>query len=323
MHALTTLTTLFLVAASCDAVLFTEFSSNRRATGVKADTGYSLHALEYVWEKHKPALLDAARTFKGFEMYARSSQKRLETRVAVCTYCCLFYIHEYPTQATLCGHRFGDHTVTKTAFHTQVTPILYILATILKEIFYDDRLHEDNHGTGIMSKRVTTIIDCAPIFVQEPSDKDLANALYQKKYGGCCYKIQVCVGLLLTQTTCLTKPPLRSASTSLAGLSCTLVFTLVQSLMTKFGTALPKRIRWNGGNGTSQILLMRPASASSPAMSSQHSVPFSPMRSTSTPTSTSTGNMSRYEGRALLAANVPSASQFTPRAITAHRSLTP
>ena len=56
MHALTTLTTLFLVAASCDAVLFTEFSSNRRATGVKADTGYSLHALEYVWEKHMPVL---------------------------------------------------------------------------------------------------------------------------------------------------------------------------------------------------------------------------------------------------------------------------
>jgi hypothetical protein len=40
-------------------------------------------------------------------------------------------------------HRaFGGHIITKTAFHTQVSPILYTPASIPKEIFYDDRLHE-------------------------------------------------------------------------------------------------------------------------------------------------------------------------------------
>jgi hypothetical protein len=47
---------------------------------------------------------------------------------------------------------------------------MYTLATIANEIHYGDHLHRDNHGTGFLAKRVTTILDGTPIFVQEPSE---------------------------------------------------------------------------------------------------------------------------------------------------------
>jgi hypothetical protein len=81
-----------------------------------------------------------------------------KTRVAACFYGIFYYIHQYPTQAALGGHSFGDHRITKTAFHTQVTAtlLMYTLATIANEIHYDDRLHRDSHSTGFLAKIVTT-----------------------------------------------------------------------------------------------------------------------------------------------------------------------
>ena len=174
-------------------VQFTDFSSNGRATGVLADTGYAMPAIEYMWTKYSDQLIAAARTYTGFATYERATENVLKTRVAVCFYGIFYYIHQYPTQAALGVHRYGDHRITKTAFHAQVTPLMYTLAAIVNEIHYDDRLHRDNHGTGFLAKRVTTILDGAPIYVKEPCDKPLANMLFSKKYGGCCYKIQVCV----------------------------------------------------------------------------------------------------------------------------------
>jgi hypothetical protein len=77
-----------------------------------------------LWTKYNDQLIAAARTFTGFATYERATENVRKTRVAACFYGIFYYIqHQYPTQAALGGHRFGDHRITKTAFHTQVTPL--------------------------------------------------------------------------------------------------------------------------------------------------------------------------------------------------------
>jgi hypothetical protein len=76
-------------------VQFTDFSSNGRATGVLADTGYAMPAIEYMWTKYSDQLIAAARTYTGFATYERATENVLKTRVAVCFYCIFYYIHQY------------------------------------------------------------------------------------------------------------------------------------------------------------------------------------------------------------------------------------
>jgi hypothetical protein len=55
---------------------------------------------------------------------------------------------------------------TKKRFFEEIMPIMLLqLSTLIDEIDYADRLHPDNHGTGLFAKRFTTIIDCCPIYL--------------------------------------------------------------------------------------------------------------------------------------------------------------
>ena len=63
---------LLLLASLASAhVCFLDFSSNKRASGIKFDTGYNLNAIEVVWEKYGTRMINAVAHFKGFRV-ARS-----------------------------------------------------------------------------------------------------------------------------------------------------------------------------------------------------------------------------------------------------------
>ena len=72
--------------------------------------------------------------------------------------------------------------------------VMLQLSAVIDEIHY--RLHQDNHGTGLFEKRFTTMIDCCPIWVAEPTDPFWADLLFQGKYGGSCFKIQIGINWL-------------------------------------------------------------------------------------------------------------------------------
>ena len=116
-------------------------------------------------------------------------------------YVALWYIHQYPTARSIGGHRFGtfmdDGRVTTTDFYRWVVPVLFAAAFSIKEIYWEDRFHPENHGTGYFAQRFTSFIDCAPIYVERPDDAVMEHALFDGKSGkGHCYKIQVAINFL-------------------------------------------------------------------------------------------------------------------------------
>jgi hypothetical protein len=163
-------------------VQFTDFSSNGGATGALADTGYDMPAIDYMWTKYNEQLIAASRTFTGSATYESAPRRTCAKQVWLhaSLESSTTSISTLYTQAALGGHKFGDHRIAKTAFHTQVTPLMYTLSTIGNEIHYDDRLHRDSHVTGFLAKRITTILDGAPIYVKGPCDKPLAKT--------CCFR---------------------------------------------------------------------------------------------------------------------------------------
>jgi hypothetical protein len=80
---------------------------------------------------------------------------------------------------------------TKKRLFEEIMPIMLQLSALIDEIDYADRLHPDNHGTSLFAKRFTTMIDCCPIWVAEPTGPFWSDLLFQGKYGGPCFKIDV------------------------------------------------------------------------------------------------------------------------------------
>jgi hypothetical protein len=78
-------------------VNFYRMSSNGCATGVKSDTGFSVHVIKYVWKKYRTRLISAARTYEGFRVVANEGDKALAEYVGLCLYAALWYMHIYPT----------------------------------------------------------------------------------------------------------------------------------------------------------------------------------------------------------------------------------
>jgi len=190
---------LFLVCVSvCDAhVCFAEFSSNRCTSGVLSDTGYSDDVVQWTWRKYAPQLIAHATGLDAFQVYVRGGNHALEQRVGLCYYAMLWYMHIYPTEAAIPGWSFGGvYRFTKKRFFEEIMPIMLQLSTLIDEIDYADRLHRDNHGTGLFAKRFTTMIDCCPIWVAEPTDPFWSDLLFQGKYGGSCFKIQIGINWL-------------------------------------------------------------------------------------------------------------------------------
>ena len=100
MRLLVLLAALLASAPRSDAqhVNFYRMSSNGCATGVKSDTGFSVHVIKYVWKKYRTRLINAARTYEGFRVVANEGDKALAEYVGrLCLYAALWYIHIYPT----------------------------------------------------------------------------------------------------------------------------------------------------------------------------------------------------------------------------------
>ena len=64
-------------AAMAPHVIWTEFSPNRKASGVRHATGYPIEVLEHAWgDKYRSALIRAVYRYPGFEVIARARDRR-------------------------------------------------------------------------------------------------------------------------------------------------------------------------------------------------------------------------------------------------------
>ena len=82
-----------MVTPAAPHVIWTEFSPNRKASGVRHATGYPIEVLEHAWDKYGSALIRAVYRYPGFEVIARARDRRkLGKFVAIGCYgaACLF-----------------------------------------------------------------------------------------------------------------------------------------------------------------------------------------------------------------------------------------
>jgi hypothetical protein len=184
---------LVLVRVSCARYIFWRmWASSQTDKGVLKDTGYCYEQLGYIWDKYSPKIVPGLSQVDPFCTHPEPEQI-----IALCLYAALWYIHLYPSTATF-GQRHWRFLgkISEKNFSMMVIPVLICFSNEMDEIYYNDRLHHENHGTGIFAKYITTFIDTAPIFVQQPDDIQLARLLFQPKYGSHVYKIQVAVNFL-------------------------------------------------------------------------------------------------------------------------------
>ena len=154
--------------------------------------------VEHVWGKWHRKIIRLARELAGDALLRRAGEDGLYTLVGTCWYAGLWYIHDYPADVgSIGGRQFGNCRFTRTEFYDLIVPVMIAASLVIDEIRWEDRLNVDNHGTGIFAQRYTAFVDCAPIYVQRPTNKDLENALFDGKTGkGHCYKIQIGINFL-------------------------------------------------------------------------------------------------------------------------------
>ena len=175
---------------------FTDLSCLRKSEhGVQIDTGYQYEQVRYIWQKYYKRIISKTKELTNAFDAAPYTDHYL---MGVCFYVALWYIHQYPTVRSIPGHRFGNYGHMLTSdFYRWVMPVLCGSALVIKEIFWADRLHPENHGTGLFAQRFTALIDCAPIDIQRPDDPVMENALFNGKAGeGHCWKIQIAINFL-------------------------------------------------------------------------------------------------------------------------------
>jgi hypothetical protein len=90
-------------------------------------------------------------------------------------------MHIYPTEAAIPGWSFGGvYRFTKKRFFEEIMPSMLQLSALIDEIDYADRMHPDNHGTGLFAKDQWTsgsVVEGAP--TEEPGP-DASNARSQR-----------------------------------------------------------------------------------------------------------------------------------------------
>lgn len=110
-------------------------------------------------------------------------------------YIALIYLAYYPTKEQMPRILTTAITgpISYSTFRRHVLPLLMHLAAGLQQcgfIDWERRLQPTNHHPNFQHY-VTTMVDCFPMTVQEPTNKDMARLLYQPKYGACCLKGEV------------------------------------------------------------------------------------------------------------------------------------
>ena len=145
-----------LALASAQHANFRRMSSKGTAAGVKADTGYTVDLMGYLWRKYRTRRINSVRHYEGFRVVSNKGEQTLAEHVALCMYAAFWYMHIYPTTDAIGGWEFGRGTgrrFSKTRFYACVIPVIMELAQIIDEIKYEDRLHPHNHGTGFLYRR--------------------------------------------------------------------------------------------------------------------------------------------------------------------------
>jgi hypothetical protein len=162
--------------------IFVQYAAKHTAAQVKAETGFSADVLELLWDKYKHCL--------------PKRQRDQEMRL-IYFYFVFRYMHMYPTweQAPvvlwtpeLVGQKGSG--ISRATLHEQVLTYLALLAVHIDEVHWSDRLNEYNH-TEHFQTRVTTIVDTAPVGVEESTRKHTASMTFQPKYKDNVFKLQV------------------------------------------------------------------------------------------------------------------------------------
>ena len=179
-------------------IFWTEWAHNKRESGVRDDTGYPYQLLELIWDR--PAIQNEVSALKLLSPYNlwEDHPGGADTKIALFFYVALWYIHQYPNRRSIGGRDwryFGR--LTDNHFYDYVCDVLIRFSQAINEIDYNWRFHPKNHGAGnIFNRFVTCFVDTTPLFVKQPTDDDLRQRLFHKKYMACVYKIQVAVNFL-------------------------------------------------------------------------------------------------------------------------------
>ena len=136
--------------------------------GVLGDTGFDAEVLTMVWEK-----------YKGCFPYRKTDQQRTQAYL----YLGYVYIPFQPTKLQFKRVMYTQitNTISYSCFRSAVVPILECLAFELMNGGFIDwrrRLSPLNHHE-LFQTRVTTIVDCGPMVVWEPTDPEMHRLLNQ------------------------------------------------------------------------------------------------------------------------------------------------
>lgn len=151
------------------------------AAGVAGDTSFDAEVIDLLWQK-------CCTLLPHRNMYQELTQVHL--------YLGLVYVNYYPTRNQL--PRVLTTTVTGPVSYStlqrHILPLLIAVAAALQQtggfIDWERRLSRTNHHENFQT-HITTMVDCFPMEVQEPTNKDMGRLLYQTKYGACCLKGEV------------------------------------------------------------------------------------------------------------------------------------
>ena len=89
--------------ASAQHANFRRMSSKGTAAGVKADTGYTVDLMGYLWRKYRTRLINRVRHYEGFRVVRNKGEQTLAEHVALCMYAAFWYVHIYPTTDAIGG----------------------------------------------------------------------------------------------------------------------------------------------------------------------------------------------------------------------------
>lgn len=94
-------------------------------------------------------------------------------------------MHRYPR-----GRDVDVLGISTSKLYGKILPTLHHLALVYDEVYWDDRLDLYNHTTHF-PRNITGVVDTMPVYVQQPKHTMLSRLLYNPKYAGCVYKIQL------------------------------------------------------------------------------------------------------------------------------------
>lgn len=155
-------------------------------SGVHGDCGFDEHIIDYIWHKYKASL---------------PRRQRATWKTQVYFYLGYVYIHHMPTKAqfprVMATNIPGIGAICYSTFHNSIVPILECISAKMMdggEIDWERRLLNNNHH-HLFPYYVTSIVDCFPMEVQQPTSVEAHRLLNQGKYNATVLKGEVVITL--------------------------------------------------------------------------------------------------------------------------------